>query len=270
MIARVLEVSVSLAGVLDSISASDGGHAVPTQEQLIFFSIVEQCIDCRACTLRVTQLADIVGVVHRIADEATAIPSGVVRQLLLQTCLQAMNCCASAWARDEASLQFASLVPAATDAIVAVLRISPVAMGAAVTTTDKTLPTGFATAACHWLSNVVHEHPEAQEEAFRKGLVAPVLNMCKVDDRNPLSREWALVCVRNMCAGSENVRKQISALKAKSVVETPELAKLNIKADVTDAGEVRVTQREPAADHFAAEAAHGRPKPAASAADGSV
>lgn len=43
---------------------------------------------------------------------------------------------------------------------------------------------------------------------------------CTTDFNNPLSREWALLCVRNACAGNMANQEFIEEFKVKNVVQS--------------------------------------------------
>ena len=62
-----------------------------------------------------------------------------------------------------------------------------------------------------------------------------------------LLREWALLAVRNVTCGNFENQRAIAALRPKQVVETDEMRRLGIKAEVDEHGKVRVTKTEAAA-----------------------
>ena len=58
-----------------------------------------------------------------------------------------------------------------------------------------------------------------------------------------MQREWALMAVRNLCMDCAAVQAEIASLKAVGVVQTPELAALGVKAELTEDGKVRLSRK---------------------------
>ena len=52
-------------------------------------------------------------------------------------------------------------------------------------------------------ANVVHCHPRAQDECGRHGVVEWVMNQCHLEEKNPYLKEWAILCLRNLCENHE-------------------------------------------------------------------
>jgi hypothetical protein len=60
-----------------------------------------------------------------------------------------------------------------------------------------------------------------------------VLVNCTTDFNNPLSREWALLCTRNACAGNMKNQAFIEELKLQNVTQSDVLTEqgLDVKLD---------------------------------------
>lgn len=90
------------------------------------------------------------------------------------------------------------------------------------------------------LGNLVHRNRRAQDQALALGGVPLVLGCCRVEEGQPMLREWALLAVRNLTEGNNAVRSAIAELKARAVVATPELQQMGIKTELDDHGKLRV------------------------------
>ena len=94
------------------------------------------------------------------------------------------------------------------------------------------------------VANIVHLNNSAQLLALSLGCVQLVLNAVKVDTKQPLIREWALLATRNLCEDNLVVQEEIQKLKATQVVDTPELKKMGIKTELSEEGAMKVKRRE--------------------------
>ena len=101
------------------------------------------------------------------------------------------------------------------------------------------LGTGLKVGLVRLLGNLVHRNEAIQNQAHALGCVPLVLNAVKLDPRQPMIREWALLATRNLCEGNDAIQEAIRALKAQQVVDTPELRKMGIKPEL-DASTNRV------------------------------
>ncbi len=70
------------------------------------------------------------------------------------------------------------------------------------------------------LSLLVIHSPESQDIVLgTPQLLGSLLQHCATDFANPLAREWALLCVRNLCEESEEARNRIDAMRPQKVVQ---------------------------------------------------
>jgi Spinocerebellar ataxia type 10 protein domain len=71
------------------------------------------------------------------------------------------------------------------------------------------------------------------QDALREGGAFPVvLSHCVTDFRNPLAREWALMCVRNACEGSEKNQAYVAGLVPQGVFVDEELRSKGIRVEI--------------------------------------
>jgi hypothetical protein len=59
-----------------------------------------------------------------------------------------------------------------------------------------------------------------------------VLSFCATDFDNPLCREFALMCVRNLCEGNASNQRFISELRPQEVLQDESLAKQGITVEI--------------------------------------
>ena len=59
-----------------------------------------------------------------------------------------------------------------------------------------------------------------------------MLSNCVTDFDNPLSREWALICVRNACEDNELNQKFINDLNLVGVIQDEVLSQQGIRVDI--------------------------------------
>ncbi len=63
---------------------------------------------------------------------------------------------------------------------------------------------------------------------------------CGTDFSNPLSREWALLCIRNVCADNIENQKFIEELKLQKVVSSEFLEEHGLKVEMNSEGKFKV------------------------------
>lgn len=59
-----------------------------------------------------------------------------------------------------------------------------------------------------------------------------VLNFCATDFDNPLSREWALMAIRNACEGHSPTQEFISGLQPQGVIEDEMMRRMGLSVEV--------------------------------------
>lgn len=105
-------------------------------------------------------------------------------------------------------------------------------------------PVGFKSVAVRFIANAASHGATV----FKDGLLAcdgvgVILNQCKVDPHNPMLREWALLAVKHLTEDHPSIQEYISSMKAITVAQTPELAALGVKADLTPDGKVQIQRK---------------------------
>jgi hypothetical protein len=105
-------------------------------------------------------------------------------------------------------------------------------------------PVGFKSTAVRFIANAASHGATV----FKDGVLAcdgvgVVLNQCKVDPHNPMLREWALLAVKHMTEDHVGIQEYISSMQAITVAQTPELAALGVKADLTPEGKVQIRKK---------------------------
>lgn len=97
------------------------------------------------------------------------------------------------------------------------------------------IPPGRKTDVVRVLANACFQCKIAQTAVRQAGSLPLVLSHCHIDHANPLLREWALVCVRNLCEGCEENAAAIAELEiqspAPSAVEFLQSSNMEIKVN---------------------------------------
>lgn len=93
------------------------------------------------------------------------------------------------------------------------------------------------------LANLMVRFPHLSDAAVHEGWIVAVLNACKLTERRPVQREWALLCVRHMCEYSAAAHEFIDNLRAERVMQTPELDGMGLEATIGETGRLDVRQR---------------------------
>lgn len=82
------------------------------------------------------------------------------------------------------------------------------------------------------LGNIVHKCTEAQDALRECGAFASVLSLCGTDFHNPLSREWAILCVRNACADNIANQSFVDSLRPKGAIVDDRLAAMGVTVQI--------------------------------------
>jgi ataxin-10 len=112
-------------------------------------------------------------------------------------------------------------------------RIAQAVASGAAGGTDDGPNDGSGPAAMHLLANLCFRCPAAQNAVLgMDGAIPLVLNHTRVDYKQPLIREWALFCVRNLCESNPQVQAAIGQYQLQGVAPNEELAKMGLEADL--------------------------------------
>lgn len=109
------------------------------------------------------------------------------------------------------------------------------------------------------LGNLAFHHPVFQTEVGSLGGVELVMNQCRLDQHNPLLREWAVFALRNLLQGHSANQARVAGLSIQDVANSDELREAGISAEVdAGSGKVRVKNSNDPAVQAAADAARRR------------
>ena len=89
------------------------------------------------------------------------------------------------------------------------------------------------------LATIIYDCKELQNELRICGGLATVLSHCGTDFSNPLSREWALFCVKNACEDNEENVNFINSLKPTKVFQHAALEARGIQVELSSEGKLR-------------------------------
>mmetsp|Transcript_22918 Transcript_22918/g.64398 ORF Transcript_22918/g.64398 Transcript_22918/m.64398 type:complete len:404 (+) Transcript_22918:28-1239(+) len=92
-----------------------------------------------------------------------------------------------------------------------------------------------------FVANVSFRCRAVQNHVRELGGLVMVLNLTHYDDTYPYQREWAIVCIRNLCEGNEANQKFIQELAPIKVVDSPELRDQGLQARLEN-GAVKVSR----------------------------
>eukprot|EP00210_Caulerpa_lentillifera_P000117 g112.t1 len=106
---------------------------------------------------------------------------------------------------------------------------------------DAALESGFKSNIVAILADLVYDNSERQKIVLDMNGVELVLNHIKLDDKNPLIREWALLFVRNMCKGNMEAQSIIAGLEFKKVL-TDDASGLRFELDAAS-GKLKILNK---------------------------
>ncbi|XP_072178745.1 ataxin-10-like [Diadema setosum] len=78
-----------------------------------------------------------------------------------------------------------------------------------------------------------------------------ILQQCNIDTRNPYIREWAVLCIRNLCENNVENQAVIASMENQGVAGNKTISDLGIKAVLREDGKVSVTAVEKKRDSSA-------------------
>ena len=83
------------------------------------------------------------------------------------------------------------------------------------------------------LANAMYGRPLVAEATAKLGGVGVILAATRGEDGDEYLREWALWATRNICAGSDDARREIEALQPQTATAANELAAagLDVRVD---------------------------------------
>lgn len=102
---------------------------------------------------------------------------------------------------------------------------------------------GYRTDLLAVLANLAFRRPAVAAQVAALGGPVLVLAQCQPDRASPLSREWALWAVRNLCEGSEEACAALAELRACAAADSEELTRAGLALELDEqAGKPRVVR----------------------------
>lgn len=93
------------------------------------------------------------------------------------------------------------------------------------------------------LGNIFYGCRYAQDTIRTSGGINLLLSRCTTDFKNPLAREWSLICVRNLTEGNEDNQRYIEELKLQNVFQDDVLQQQGINIEMDNVtGKIKVNQ----------------------------
>ncbi|DAZ96299.1 TPA: hypothetical protein N0F65_008332 [Lagenidium giganteum] len=120
------------------------------------------------------------------------------------------------------------------------------APSATPTTDGPAEPFGYRSAMIRVVGNLCYRHKKHQDLVREDGFLPLLLNLCNIDETNPMIREWALVALRNVCEGNEANQAYISALRPQGVDTANaqvDLERAGVDVQLDEHGKVHVSKR---------------------------
>lgn len=238
--------AAALVAILPSLCDQASAELAPADPALLSTGLAQE-----AAFAAVGALADCLHAVGEASsDAAAAVPATTATAAAATaTAAEAEAAAAAAATTATALLPIAApMLACIPPALTLLSKLTPAGTGTKRGANSGLGPVGLRTALLRLLGAVSSCLPSAAAEAMlATGGVLLLLNQCRLDDRNPLLREWALLCVRNLCAASGGVQEEIRRLKASAVVDAPELEAMGVSARLKEDGKIAVTQTLPGA-----------------------
>jgi len=70
-----------------------------------------------------------------------------------------------------------------------------------------------------------------------------ILSQARLDDKNPLVREWAILAIRNFCEEHEDNQAIIAGLQPMGVAENRELSELGMEVVMNENGKFSLRKK---------------------------
>ncbi|KNC56304.1 ataxin 10 [Thecamonas trahens ATCC 50062] len=106
------------------------------------------------------------------------------------------------------------------------------------------IPDGLLAEVMRLVANAAFESPANQDEVRETDGMMVILDCCKLDERNPYLREWALMAVRNLTIDNTANQEVIAELETRGIAPGTDLDSLGIDAEIDEHGKLRVSRRK--------------------------
>ena len=86
------------------------------------------------------------------------------------------------------------------------------------------------------LGNLCYQNLGAQDRARELEAIAPLLECCNLDARNPFIQQWSVLAIRNLCEKNPLNQDVISSMTRRGVVQPTVLENLGLQIQESDTG----------------------------------
>lgn len=86
------------------------------------------------------------------------------------------------------------------------------------------------------LGNLCFKNPTAQDRVRELEAIAPLLECCNLDARNPFIQQWSILAIRNVCEKNTANQEIIGSMSQRGVVQPTVLEDLGMVVEATDSG----------------------------------
>lgn len=86
------------------------------------------------------------------------------------------------------------------------------------------------------LGNLSYQNTAIQDLIRESDAIAPILECCNLDARNPFIQQWSILAIRNLCEKNQTNQELIASLTYKGVVQPNVLENLGLIVEKTPNG----------------------------------
>ncbi len=86
------------------------------------------------------------------------------------------------------------------------------------------------------LGNLCYQNQAAQNRIRELEAIAPLLECCNLDARNPFIQQWSILAIRNLCEKNIPNQEVISSMTRKGVVQPAVLEDLGLEVEESASG----------------------------------
>lgn len=92
------------------------------------------------------------------------------------------------------------------------------------------------------LGNLSYQNTAVQDLIRESDAIAPILECCNLDARNPFIQQWSILAIRNMCEKNVSNQELIASLTYKGVLQPNILEDLGMVIEKTSGGMIIRTE----------------------------
>jgi ataxin-10 len=86
------------------------------------------------------------------------------------------------------------------------------------------------------LGNLSYKNPSAQDRIRELDAIAPLLECCNLDARNPFIQQWSILAIRNLCEKNVANQEVIGSMTRRGVVQPSLLEDLGMVVEESNSG----------------------------------